>query len=118
VINLIEMVTVSHPAGQPQVRHVVPRIGQRLDDLEGFLGPGPVGQPACQLPPGVLVVGVGALAELPALVIFGQLVGLVQRQTATIVQDRELVRTDVHPPTSLRASSDHAPRPTTVTPTR
>ena len=35
-----------------------------------------VRQPAGQLPPGVLIPGVGALAKLPGLVVFGQLVGL------------------------------------------
>ncbi len=40
--QLIEVVTVSQPAGQPQVGYVVPGAGQRADDLDGFLRPGPV----------------------------------------------------------------------------
>ena len=40
--QLLDAVTVSQPAGQPQLRHVVPGIGQRTDDLDGLLQPGPV----------------------------------------------------------------------------
>ena len=72
--QLIGLVPLSQPAGQPQLGYVVSGVGQRPDDLDGFAGPGPVGQPARQLPPGMLVPGLGALAQLPGLVVFGQLV--------------------------------------------
>lgn len=44
--QLIEVIAVSQPARQPQPGHLIPGVGERADDLDGFLGPGPVGQPA------------------------------------------------------------------------
>jgi hypothetical protein len=36
VAQLTEVVTVSQPAGQPQLGYLIPRVGQRADDLDGF----------------------------------------------------------------------------------
>jgi DNA-binding CsgD family transcriptional regulator len=47
------VVAISQPAGQPQLGYLIPALGQRADDLDGFLRPGPGRQPAGQLPPGV-----------------------------------------------------------------
>src|SRR5262249_3886226 len=55
---------------------VIPGVGQRADNLDGFFCPGPVGQPAGQPPPGVLVPAGGALAKLIGLVVFGQQIRL------------------------------------------
>jgi hypothetical protein len=74
LVQLTEVVTVGQPAGQPQLGHIIPGVGQRADDLDGFLSSGPVGQPAGQLPPSMLVPGLGMLAQLPRLIVAGQLV--------------------------------------------
>jgi len=72
--QLTELVPLSQPPGQPELGDVVPGVGQRADDPDGLLSPGPVRQPAGQLPPGMLVSGFGPLAECADLVVFGQLV--------------------------------------------
>jgi hypothetical protein len=66
--QLIDLAPLSQPPCKPQLGRVVPGVGQRADDLDGLFRPGPVGQPAGRLPPGVLVPGSGALANLTDLV--------------------------------------------------
>jgi hypothetical protein len=55
--KLIGAIPLSQPAGEPQLGNVIPGVGQRPDSPDGLLGPGPVGWPAGQLPPGVLISG-------------------------------------------------------------
>ena len=50
--QLIEAVTVSQPAGQPQLGYVVPGIGQRADDLNGLLHLGQAARPPREGPVG------------------------------------------------------------------
>jgi hypothetical protein len=73
--ELIGVVIVGQPPGQPQLGYLIPGVGQRADDLDSFFGPDPVGQPAGELPPGVLVSVFRELAEFRGLVAFGELVG-------------------------------------------
>ena len=72
--QLIDVVTVGQPVSQEPLGHLIPVVGQRTDDLDGLLSPGPVRQPAGQLPPGMLIPGLGPLAQLPVQIVLGQLV--------------------------------------------
>ena len=74
--QLIELVPLSQPAGQPELGCVVPGVGQGPDDLDGLLRPGALGQPPGQLPSRVVVSGRGPLTELIGLVVLGQQIGL------------------------------------------
>src|SRR5262244_2899850 len=73
--QLIEMVTVSQPAGQPQLVHVVPGVGPRADHLDGLFGPGPSGQPARQVTPRVIISGGSQPAKPTLPSVLGQDVG-------------------------------------------